>query len=89
MFDLTDLTTPSVLTQIKVVEDSLGKVQFKAVYGNEDFVKILENGTIVLVKNPTQGRTKAIKMQFILQHFSQIIYFPPNIMILDIFLKDL
>ena len=83
MFDLADLTTPAVLTQIKVVEDSLGKVQFKAVYGNEDFVKILENGTIVLVKNPTQGRTKSIEMQFIfLQHFSQKIYLPPNIVIL-------
>ena len=77
MFDLADLTTPAVLTQIKVVEDSLRKVKFKAVYGNEDFIKILENGTIVLVKNPTQGRTKSIDMQFILQqHFSQRIYFP-------------
>ena len=81
MFDLTDLTTPSVLTQIKVVEDSLGKVQFKAVYGNEDFVKILENGTIVLVKNPTQGRTKST-------FFTKNI-FSPNVMILDVFLKDL
>ena len=73
MFDLADLTTPAVLTQIKVVEDSLGKVQFKAVYGNEDFVKILENGTIVLVKIPTQGRTKSIEMKFFTKNI-----FPPK-----------
>ena len=54
-FDLSDLNTPSVLTQIKAIDDSMGKVQFKAVYGNEDFVTILENGTVLLVTNPMKG----------------------------------
>ena len=54
-FDLSDLSTPSVLTKIKVKEDKLGKILFKPVYGNEDLVTILENGTVLLINNPKTG----------------------------------
>ena len=58
-FDLSDLSTPSILTSIKVKEDKLGKVLFKPIYGNEDFVTILENGTVLLITNPNKGTVAA------------------------------
>ena len=60
-FDISDLSTGAVITQVKAAKDSIGKVQFKVVYGNEDdFVNIDEkNGTIIL-NNPSGSSLKGI-----------------------------